>query len=334
MTGLEQNQNLINPIRIEKIEPLGKPRGFYKSMVLDILGVLAAFFVGYAYFEFLYRVWPLSAPLGAFLLLAVILTLEALVGEGLLRRIGIVLCEVVAFLLPFYAFDARILAAAGVLAFIFFLAGYVQCRRELDHSTTIRFFRSTHGVVAKAVTAALFVAIILYTPMATGGMVFLSESAFNGVFTWAAGLANNFYPTLSLTGSFDDFARSVARGGLTSNAAFEALPPAEQDAAVAAAASQVESNLAKSFDMTVSSTTPTSDVVYNIITYTLQGWRAHFAVWFTVGWEITLFLVLRCIGIFAIWIGQFVTMIVYELLLAAGFIHIAEESQTKEVITF
>jgi len=252
----------------------------------------------------------------------------------MMHRIGILILQVAALLAPFYLFDLKILVASALIVFICLMAGHLQGRSELAHSTTVRFFRSTHGVVAKTVTASLLVAIILYLPMANPGTVFVSEPIFSGFFNWAAGLVGNFYPTISLAGTFDDFAQSIAKEEFAGNPAFEAMPATDQAAAVSAAASQFEGNLSKSFGVTLSPASSTSDVAYNVIKSMLEGWSERFAVWFTAGWAVALFLVLRSIGVIAVWIGQFFAMIVYELLLSAGIIRIVEEPQTKEVIEF
>lgn len=329
-----QRQNLINPIKIEKIEPLGKPQGFYESIVLNAVGIITAFFAGYAYFEFLQGLWPLFAPVGAFFLFAITLALQALLGNKTGRRIGILAVQVVALFVPFYAFDMRTLAASAAIAFVFLAVGHLQVRSELNHGTTIRFFRSTHGIMAKSVTVALFMAIVLYLPMANGGKIFVGESAFNGFFNWAAGLAGNFYPTLPLTGSFNDLAQSLAKTELASNPTFTALSPNDQNAAITAAAGQIENNLSRSLGVTLAPSSSVSDVVYGAIKNMLQEWSVQFPVWFTVGWGITLFVILRSVGVVAVWMGQFLTMIVYELLLSAGVIRIVEEPQTREVIEF
>jgi len=334
MGMLGQNQNLINPIRIEKIEPLGRPIGFYKAIVLDVIGIIAAFFAGYAYFEFLEGLWPIVAPIGALLLFAAIFTIETLLGKSVWRRTGILIAQVIALLVPFYAFDVRILGIAAGISFLFLFIGHLQGRSELNYGTTIRFFKLTHGVVAKIVTAALLVAVILYLPAASAGAIFVGESSFNIFFTWAAGFASNFYPTVSLTGSFDEFAQSVARTGFAANSTFRAMSQSDQNAAILAAAGQIEDNLSKSLGITVTGTGSLSDAAYNVIKNILQGWHDRFATWFTIGWGIALFLILRSIGILAVWIGQFVAMVIYELLLAAGMIRIVEEPQTKEMIEF
>lgn len=333
-TALGQNQNLINQIRIEKVEPLGKPPGFYKSIILDVLGVIFAFLTGYAYSRFLGGIWSLLVPVSAFLAFIMVLAIEALLEEKITRRIGTIIIEVVALLAPFYAFDAWILVVCAAIAIIFLLVGYLQCRSELDHGTTIRFFRSTHGTIAKAVTAAILIAIILYLPAARAGAIFVGEPEFTGFFDWAAGILSGFYPAVSLTGSFGEFAQSLAKEELATNATFKLMSPDEQDAAVSAAAVQVGDSLSKSLGITVSASSSTSDVVYNIIQNMLQGWRNKFSVWFAAGWGFALFLILRSVGVVVVWIGQFLTMVVYELLLSAGAIRIMEEPRTKEIIEF
>lgn len=333
-TQLGRSQNLTSQINIDKIEPRGKPQGFYKSIVLEAVGIVLAFFVGYAYFEFLGGSWPFLAPIGAILLFVVTLALEALLINKAWRRTGVIVVEIVALLIPFYAFDVRLLAICAVIGVIFFIAGYLQSRSEIDHSTTIRFFRSTHGAAAKTVTAALLIGILLYLPMASAGKVFVDESEFNGFFNWAAGLANDFYPKISFTGSFGNFAQSVAKEGFASNTVFEAMSPDDQNAALAAASNQLESNLSASFGVKISPASPMSDVAYNAIKKILQGWSERFSLWFTAGWAIGLFLVLRSVGVVAVWAGQFLTMIAYESLLSLGVIRIVEEPQTKEVIEF
>jgi len=333
-TQLGRSQNLINPINIEKIESRSRPEGFYNAIILDAFSIILAFFAGYAYFKFLEGSWPLFAPICAFLLFAAALALEALLGPSGWRRFSILIVEIIALFVPFYALDWRMIAASAVIALIFLFIGYLQSRGELEHGTTIRFFRSTHGSVAKSVTAGLLIAIVLYLPAAIAGRIFMSEPEFNIFFNWAAGLAADFYPMISFKGSFSNFAQSVAKEELAGTTAFTELTGGEQSAAISAATSQVEENLSKSLGVTVTATSSTSDVAYNAIVNMFQAWSARFSVWFTVGWAIALFLVLRSVGVIFVWIGQFLTMIIYELLLATGVIRIVEEPQTKEVIEF
>ena len=303
-------------------------------LVLDLFGVIAAFVAGWSYFEFMKGSWPLAAPLVAFLAIIVIFTIESLLEKDAWRRTGILLLETIALVAPFYASDLRFLSAAAAAAFIFLWIGHLQCRSELDHGTTIRFFKSTHGVAAKVVTALFIAGIVLYLPRVDSGAVFIGESEFTVIFNWAAGIAGNIYPTLSLTGSFADFSASVAREGMVGNATFDAMTPKDQVAVLASSTVQVEESLSKFVGGMPLASSTMSDVAYHSIQTALQGWRTRFSVWFTIGWGVSAFVILRSIGALAVWVGQLLSMVVYELLLASGVIRIMEEPQTKEVLEF
>ena len=114
-TALGQNQNLINQIRIEKVEPLAKPKGSYKPVVLDALGVVLAAVTGYAYFQFLGGAWPLLVPVGAFFALTIVTALESLLDEKIARRIGVIVIEVAALLAPFYASGTLLLGICAAV---------------------------------------------------------------------------------------------------------------------------------------------------------------------------------------------------------------------------
>lgn len=334
MTALGQNQNLINPVKIQKIEPRGKPPGFYKSIILDAIGVASAFFVGYVYFEFLKGSCSFLVLLCAFLLFVIAFTLEALLGNNAWRQFWVLVVEVIALFVFFYTSDRWFLIASMAIAFVFLVVGYLQCRSGLNHGTTIQFFKLTNGVVGKTVTAMILAAIILYIPTAGAGTVFIGEAGFNSFFNWAAGLVGNFYPNISIVGSFSDFTQSVARQELASSAVFQVMSPSDQNAAILVASTQIEGSLSRSLNITPSASSSTSDVAYNAIEDILRGWYNQSPTWFWAGWGLVLFLILRSIGVFAVWVIQFLTMIVYELLLSMGAIRITEEPQTKETIKF
>jgi hypothetical protein len=329
-----QNQNLLKPTEVKVAEPVDKSPGFYKSIILDAVGIVAAFLAGYSYFKFLEGTWPFLLSISAFLLFIVALALETLTCKKVWGQIGVLTFEIIALFMPFYATDMKIVGISASITFILLLAGYFESRSELEHSTTIRFFKSTHGIVAKTVTAGLLAAIILCLPIARFGSIFIGESMFSGFFSWAAGLANNFYPTITLTGSFNDFAESVAKTGLVNNTTFAEMMPAAQNTVISEATNQVEGNFSKLLGVTASPTSSMSDVVYAAIIKILDGWRSRFSVWFMVGWGVALFLLLRSIGVVVVWIGQFLTMLFYELLLASDFVRIVEQPQTKELIEF
>jgi hypothetical protein len=126
----------------------------------------------------------------------------------------------------------------------------------------------------------------------------------------------------------------VAKNELAGAATFTALSPANQSAAILAGTGQIEENLSKSLGVTLSSSSPMSDVAYAAIKNMLQSWSVRFSIWFLAGWALAVFLILRSVGVLVVWVSQFLTMIVYEMLLSSGAIRIVEQPQTKEVIEF
>jgi hypothetical protein len=334
MGMLGQNQNLINPIKIERITSDGTTARIYRSIILDVVGLLAAFFAGYSYFQFLGRSWSIVAAVGAFLLFVAVFAIQTLLGKRVWRQIVVILLQAVVFLLPFYLFDRTVLAVTAGVMFLFFLIGYGSGRSEINHGTTVRFFRATHGSVANAVTGLILAGIILYLPMANAGSFFVGESSFTGFFNWAAGVFGGFYPAISFTGSFGSFAESVAKDQLAAAPSYAMLPPTAQNAALTAAADQIETSFSRSTGITPSSTSPMSDVVYHATLNLLESWRSRFSVWFTAAWGIAVFFIFRSIGVVAVWIGQFIAMIIYETLLSLGIVRIKQEPQTREVLDF
>ena len=299
-----QEQNLIRQTRIEKIEPLPGSYRSYKQVILDVCGILAAFFAGYAYFEFIGGSWSLLAPLGALLLLIVIFTLTTLLEKNIWRRMIMLILDTAALLAPFYVFSPRILGIVAAITFILLWTGYLQGRSALDHDITIRFFNSTHGTAAKTMTAGLLIGIILYLPRGNIGMVFFDKSEFAVIFNWAADIANKFYPDISLAGSFEAFSMSIAQGSLSDNATFRAMSPDDQKSALSAATAQVEGNIAKALGVAPRGSDSVSDVTYSAVSGILQKWYNRSAAWFTAIWCIVLFLALRSIGVVVVWIGQ------------------------------
>ena len=199
---------------------------------------------------------------------------------------------------------------------------------------TIRFFHATYGPVANAVTGLIIAVIFFYLSVANAGSFFLNQASFNGFFDWTAGILGNFYPTISFTGSFQSFAGSVAKDQLSNTAAFQMMPPANQAAALADATNQIETNFSKSLGVASAPTSSMSEVVYGAITNLLAKWRSRSGIWFSVGWGIAAFFLLRSVAVIGVWIGQFIAMIFYEIMLSAGIVHIKEEPRAQEVLDF
>jgi len=177
--------------------------------------------------------------------------------------------------------------------------------------------------------------VLIYVPQLGGNPLFVSQKSFRTFFDWASGFVNDFYPSLSLNGSFGNFSESFAKMELTNNPSFKDLTSDQQAVAVQNASQQFEQSLsASSSTSPVASSSPTSDAFYNILQGMMNAWQSESGGWFDVGWAAVIFIALRSVGIIFIWFAEFISLIFYELLLAIGFIKVGEESHTREVLGY
>ena len=272
--------------------------------------------------------------IGLLAALGVLSGLQALLIQGTNRRIAVIFVEVIAMGIFFYNFDPPFLVAALILAFVLFVWGYWETRRELHYATTIRFFSTTRGVLGKFVTATLLFMILLYVPQQSSRSFFLPESSFSAFFTWSAGLAETWYPNLPLTGSFGDLAQNLVQSQLKGNPAFENLSPANQSTTIAMNATQLVASFSNNLGVAIHASDTIASVAYDFIMRTLTGWQNRFAGAFLVGWTVVIFLVLRSIGIAFGWLIQLLLAACYELLLSTGAVKVKERPATQEVIEF
>jgi len=326
-----QEQNLANPQRVT----VTHKAGFYRSIILDVLSIGFAALFGYSYYRYLtggLSVWILLLVLAVF---GVISALQAFLTKAMARRLLVLLGEVLALFVFFRKDDWHILLATGVLMFFFLAWGYFASRSLVGNSIEIPFFAAANNVLGKFTTAALIFMILAYVPQIGGNNIFISQQNFRVLFDWASGLIKEFYPDVSLNGTLGDFAASVAKMELANNQNFQNLNPQAQNAAVGQAASQFTSSFAKNASSSnITAASSTSDAFYGLIVGLLNAWKSQSSGWFVVGWAVVLFFLLRGVGIIFVWIEEFLTLIVYEILLAAGFMKITEQSETRELLDY
>ena len=327
------SQNLASPNRIEFQTP--KPAGFYKSIILDALAVLAALGFGYGYYRYLTQGMPVWVLFIALTLFAVFATLQVFLAKHGIRTLFIILLESLALIGFFWHADVRILAITGGVLLVFLAWGYLAARARLDNSISIPFFGVANTMLTKFTTGLLIFMVLIYVPQLGGNPLLVSQKSFRTFFDWASGFVNDFYPSLSLNGSFGNFSQSFAKMELDNNPSFQNLTSDQQSAAVQQESQQLEQSLAaKNTASPVASSSPTSDAFYNILQGMMNAWQSQSGGWFDLGWAAVIFIALRGVGILFIWFAEFISLIFYELLLAIGFIKVGEESSTREVIGY
>ncbi len=329
----DHSQNLVSLNRIETGPR--KPPGFYKSIVLDVLAVLFAAGFGYCYYRYLTGGIPVWVLLGAFTLFGVMVALQAFLAKHGGRTLGVIVLETLGVIGFFWRDDWRILALNGIIVLVFLAWGYFEARVRLGNSINIPFFGVANLALGKFTTGLLVFMVLIYAPQIGGNPLLVSQKSFRTFFDWSSGIVTDFYPSLSLNGSFGGFTESFAKMELTNNPEFQNLTSAQQSAAVAQQSQQLAQNLtAKLPSSSIASSSATSDAFYSILQGMMQAWQSQSGGWFDIGWAAVIFIALRSIGIIFIWLAEFFALIVYELLLATGFVKVGEEMRTKEVIGY
>jgi hypothetical protein len=97
---------------------------------------------------------------------------------------------------------------------------------------------------------------------------------------------------------------------------------------------QLSGTIQKTTGVAPTPTEPASDVMYRVIVSVLNDWRVRLGSWFVVAWIVVIFLALRTIGIVFTWIAQLASLVVYETLLASGFMHIKQVTQMREIVEY
>lgn len=324
------------PNSLNKIDTGGPSRpGFYKSIVLDVLAVLLAAGFGFSYYRYLTGGMPIWVLFVALTLFAVITTLQAFLAKHGWRTFCVIVLETAGVVGFFWRDDWRIIAITAAVVLAFLVWGYFSARVRLENSVHVPFFGVANMTLSKFTTGLLIFMVLIYAPQLGGNPLLVSQKSFRTVFDWASGVVDNFYPNLSLSGSFGNFSESFAKMELTNNPEFQNLTPDQQNAAIAQESQQLEQNLtAKLPSSSVASSSPTSDAFYSILQGMMNAWQTQSEGWFDVGWAAVIFIALRGLGIIFIWLAEFVTLIVYELLLATGFIKLGEEFRSREVIGY
>jgi len=323
-------ENLLEQIPVEKIL---KPKGFYETIAIDVLAVLSSIWVGYACSVFLETGAVLDFSISIFPFL-VLTSFETVFIKSLLRRSLVLLLETAILLSFFYQSSAIYLLTAGSAFLFFSLAGEILSRSLILTSIEVNFLKFTSPVFKKTITGLVLFTIIIFVPKWNDKNVFISPAAFGGVFVWASGIAQNFYPEIHFNSTVDDLAKEITRYQLTGSDYYANLPAAAQKSIFDSTLPQISDRLKQVLGGNLLGGEKISDVLYKIILNSLNTWRSDFGIWFVIAWIAVVFLTSRTIGAFIWWIAALIALLIYQFLIALNFAAIKEESVTKESLVF
>ncbi len=327
-------RNLIegsNLIRAAPNENTGRPSQFYKLILLEILTIGAALALGYTLRFFLLDQMAWYYPLVALAVFILFSNFLLFVTKSLERRIIVVFLETIALFACFYTVSLLPLGGSAVAVFAFLAWGEVAGFHELQNSIELRFLKIATPQVVKLTTAVIILIILISFAQ---GYLFFSQEKFNVVFKSTVGPIQQFYPEINFTGTFHDFAESLARFGLDKNPDYRALNSADKEKVLANATSQTTSNLTQNFNTPISPDKPVAAAFYEFFIAFLGRLYTNFGNSFLFVWGFIVFFLLEGIGAFfrasILAIGYFA----YELALAMNIFTIFGESRMRETIDF
>jgi hypothetical protein len=289
---------------------------------------------GYVYYRYSAlgaSVWVLLAALTLF---GAAFTMEVFLSKSGARGFLVIVLETAAALSFFWHDELLILGIIAGIMIVMLSWGYFSARSRVRNGIEIPFFGASGDALGKFTTAVLLFMILAYVPQIGGNALVVSSQSFRTFFDWTSGLVNGFYPGVSLNGSFGNFAQSVSKMELANNPSFQSLDDAQKSLAIQQATAQFTQNFLQDAATPVASSTPASDAFYNVLNGVLSAWQSQASGWFDVGWVTVLFIGLRTLGILFVWFAQFIALVVYEILLATGFMKISEEPYSREVIGY
>jgi hypothetical protein len=328
---LLRSQNLVSQVSAKEFT---RPAGFYKSIFVDFAGVVTALLTGLSYDLYLQAAVPLAVVLvaaGAFMIAS---TIGALLMESPFRRAWVLLAETVALLAFFYTMPTvHLLALAGAV-FTLLLWGDVATHRELTGSIEVRYVRITRSQVRKLTTALIIAAIAIYLPQWTPEGGFLPPDTFQNVFTWSAGMASRFYPTINFASTVDVFLRDSAAYQMSQDEQFASYPPAVQAQAIERATGELMTMFRDVVGMNVGLQERMENVTYRLIIGTLDDWNKTFGVNLVFIWAVIAYFVLRSVGVLFYGLVSAVGFLVFQLLLATNFVMVIGETRIQQTVQY
>ncbi|MBM3257203.1 MAG: hypothetical protein FJY98_02630 [Candidatus Liptonbacteria bacterium] len=325
--------NLVAQVPLETEE---RSSGFYFSLVLDVLTVAFAFWTGLMYQSFLTGeaslggVAAVATLFGTFLAVGLYLTRHA--GRRILVIVGVI---VGLFLFTLTPGNAAYVGLSAILTFLLLLWGEALARARIANSLEVRFTHGVQPLLSKATTALVFSGLILFIPIWTPAKAFLSPAEFNSYYEVIGGTLHRFYGEINFSGTFDQFASSLARYELLGNADFKRLPPSRQAAVTEEVTVKVKENLGKTLEVKVEEGKKSMGAIfYKLSMRTLGDLQGKFGTWFLVGWAILLFAIIRGVGVFLYWIAGLLGLLMFHILLLLGITRLRGETRTQQVAEY
>lgn len=302
-------------------------RSWIKITAIVAVGAVLAVLFGY-YFN------ALSADLTAgrliMTLIALVLWLVLIINQTFMIKsfkLGALI-----FLVQVLAFWTAIAFGKSVSEFSFFaiilllaclLIGFFKGREFLANAIKIKFSAASSLMLRWAMTGVTLFLVVYFTGFVDFAQPVIPKNFFTFVLSGSAPIAGKFIPGFSVNNRIDDTLKSFIRSKVEAGAS-EAEIGKMSDASLAEAG--------KKFGVVINPQTTVADAVYKIASAKLDDLPNNLKQMALVLIIIVAFASLKSLTFLINWLIILLAGVMYQILLAAHFMHIGAENRSKEII--
>lgn len=199
-----------------------------------------------------------------------------------------------------------------------------------ERTIAISIREAGNAVVPILMTAVTLCVTVAFTSgLSTNGLQFSRETIL-GIMKPGEWVVQRFIPGFRVEGTLKEFVRansgSIFQGGIG------AVPRALQDAAISGAITQLQETIEGMFAVRVGVNDSLVDIIERVVNSELrkipESW--HTSVWIGIG--AIIFFTVKGFGALIGGVAKLIAALLYQLLLAVGFMQIGSESRQKEIV--
>lgn len=267
-----------------------------------------------------------------FVVFLTLFIVAAIVLPGRSHLVAGVALSAVAFALPFYSLVGSFFFTAFAALFLLSLAAALRGKWEADESLKVRPFR-----VARVVTGALLTgAVIFFTAVLilASGFSVKRERVDQFIEIAAAPVFERFYGVaLTPQMTTEEVLRSLVEADAAENEEFRELPPALRAQAIEESVSEIEENLEEFLGVEIDAQAPVGESAHQIIQSKLGELSPRARTYWSVVLILFVWLSVKAIEVLVYIPLALLAWLVYELLVAMGFVAVEFQTRNKEVVT-
>ena len=312
-------------------------RSIIKIYSLAALGIISFLLSGYFFKIFLNNdnLNDLLISVGAAAISLIIVLLQILFIKDIWRIHMICLVEVLGLFTMFYDKLAGILMLSlGALLFLSFLsfANY-QGIKELRNMVKINFWRVSKIILPKAIAGLLLFFCFAFVGVTVSEKkFFISQDNFGKIFASTGGIIKKFFPAFDQSLNIHEIALNMANERVNASPQFKNLPKTVKNQIISQTVSDFENNISEIAGSHINPQLKISEAVFEIVKMKFDEASSKNQIYVLMGISFALFFIVGSLVMPIRIIISFFGYLIYEVLLALGFIFISLENKSREII--